>query len=253
MGFADADLTCDGFLDGRVQVWQPRAGFRAAMDTVLLAAAVPAVAGQRVLDLGCGAGVASLCLGARVPGLVLTGVELQADYADLARRNAAANGTALAVFCADLADLPPDLRQVGFDHVMANPPFYPTGGGTAARDAGRELALREALPLADWVAVGLARLRPGGWLTLVQMAERLPDLLLAVAGRGSVSVLPVTPRAGHRANRVLIRVKKGGRAGFRLLAPLVLHDGAVHRQDGDGYSATARAVLRDGAALDWHD
>lgn len=253
MGFGDADLTRDGFLGGRVQVWQPRVGFRAAMDSVLLAASVPALAGQSVLDLGCGAGVASFSLAARVPGLNLTGVELQADYADLARRNAVLNGAAMAVICADLRTLPAEVRRASFDHVIANPPFYPAGGGTATRDAGREIALREAVPLAEWVAVGLRRLRPGGWLTLVQMAERLPDLLAALGARGSVSVLPVAPRAGQPANRVLVRVKQGGRAGFRLLAPLVLHEGAVHERDGDSHTAEARAIMRDGAATGWSD
>lgn len=253
MGFPDDDLTCDGFLGGRVQIWQPRNGYRAAMDPVLLAASVPARTGQRVLDLGCGAGVAGLCLAARVPGLDLTGVELQADYADLAGRNAALNGAAMAVFTADLRTLPAEVRQQGFDHVIANPPFYPAGSGTAARNMGREMALREAVPLAEWVTVGLRRLAPGGWLTLVVMAERLPDLLAALGGRVSVTVLPVAPRSGQAANRVLVRARKGGRAGFRLLAPLVLHDGQAHECDGDSHSATARAILRDGATMGWSD
>ena len=106
----DPDLTRDAFLDGRVQAWQPRAGYRAATDPVLLAAAVPARAGQSVLELGCGVGVASLCLAARVPGLEMTGVEVQAEYAALARRNAAENGAALQVVEADLEALPTDLR-----------------------------------------------------------------------------------------------------------------------------------------------
>jgi len=253
MCFADDDLTCDGFLSGRLRILQPRQGYRAAMDPVLLAAAVPAAAGQSVLELGCGVGVASLCLAARVPGLQVAGVELQPAYAGLARRNAAANGVAMVVWQADLADLPDALRQQSFDHVIANPPYFPPGGGTAARDAGRELALREALPLADWVAVGLRRLRAGGCLTVVQMAERLPDLMLALADQGGVAVLPIAPRAGRPANRVILRVRKGGRAGFRLLAPLILHDGAAHGRDGDSQSALARAILRDGAALGWHD
>ncbi|NHX27288.1 methyltransferase domain-containing protein, partial [Escherichia coli] len=112
------DLTCDQFLGGRLSVWQPCDGYRAGVDPVLLAAAVPASAGQRVLELGCGVGVASLCLGARVPDLTITGVELQPDYAELARRNAEENGVQMAVVESDLRSLPADLRSVSFDHVV---------------------------------------------------------------------------------------------------------------------------------------
>ena len=120
--FAEGDLTHDAFLCGRLHLWQPRKGYRAATDPVLLVAACPAVAGQRVLDLGCGAGAASLCLAARVPGLQLAGLELQAAYATLARRNAAENGIDMQVEEGDLASMPRALR-VAFDHVIAKTPY----------------------------------------------------------------------------------------------------------------------------------
>jgi SAM-dependent methyltransferase len=101
-----AATTADGFLGGRLLIHQPVAGYRAGTDAVLLAAAVPARAGDRVLELGCGVGTAALCLMARVPGLSVTGVERQPDYADLARRNASENGLPLQVVTADLARLP---------------------------------------------------------------------------------------------------------------------------------------------------
>ncbi len=244
-------LSDDGFLDGRLRILQPRAGFRAATDSVLLAAAVPARAGQSVLELGCGVGVASLCLGARVAGLALTGVELQPFEAGLARRNAARNDLALEVVTADLARLPESLRARRFDHVIANPPYDPAGGGTAARQPGRECARREATPLALWADIGLRRLRDRGWLTMIHRADRLPDLLAALEGRaGDVAVRPVTARAGRRAGRIVLRARKGARGPFRLLAPLVLHDGDAHRGDRDDHSVPARAILRDGAGLD---
>ena len=83
---------------------------------VLVAAAVPARAGEHVLDLGSGVGAAMLCLAARVPGLVLTGVERQADYADLARRNAEDAGHEAEIAEACLTRLPPTLTARSFDH-----------------------------------------------------------------------------------------------------------------------------------------
>jgi tRNA1Val (adenine37-N6)-methyltransferase len=250
----DDGLTRDAFLGGRVHVWQPVQGYRAGIDPVILAAAVAARPGQAVLELGCGAGVAALCLAARVPGLAVTGVELQPGYALLARRNAVENALPLTVIEADLAAPPPSLRARSFDHVLMNPPYFDRSLGTGSDDAGRNLALGGPTPLADWVDAATKRLRSGGWLTVIQRMARLPDLLGALDGRlGTVAVLPLAARAGRGADLFLLRARKGGRAPFRLLAPLVLHDGDRHLRDGDDFAAPVKAVLRDGAALDWGD
>jgi tRNA1(Val) A37 N6-methylase TrmN6 len=245
--FAEAALREDALLDGRVRLMQPREGYRAATDPVLLAAAVPARPGEAVLDLGCGAGAAALCLAARVPGLVLHGVERQAAYAALARRNAALNWAALTVWEADIAALPAGLRALSFDQVLANPPWF-APSATPARDPGRDVAQREDTPLALWVAAGLRRLRPGGHLTLIAPAERLPALLAATGGLG-VTVRPLAPREGRAAGRVILQARKGARSAFRLLAPLVIHAGPAHLRDGEDFSAAARAVLREAAPL----
>lgn len=248
--FTDSDLTCNGFLGGLVQVWQPVAGYRAGVDPVLLAASVPASPGQSVLELGCGAGAAILCLAARVKGLHLTGVELQPAYADLARRNADQNGVPVEVAQADLTALPTDLRQRQFDHVIANPPYYRPGAHSPAADTGRSIALGEQTPLADWIAVAAKRLAPRGYLHMIQKADRLPDMLSACGnGLGSVEVLPLSARTGRAAELVILRARKGGRASFRLHAPLILHAGDRHHKDGDSYTEEISAVLRDGAAL----
>ena len=127
---------------------------------MMLGAACPALPGQAVLELGCGAGVASLCLAARVPGAVLTGVERDADYAALARANAVLNGVAMQVWQADLAQMPGDLRAQSFDHVIMSPPSLDTG--TPSGDGYRADARHEQTPLAAWLDAGLRRLRPGG-------------------------------------------------------------------------------------------
>jgi tRNA1Val (adenine37-N6)-methyltransferase len=250
----DESLTRDAFLGGRVQVWQPVQGYRAGIDPVMLAAAVAAVPGQAVLELGCGAGVAALCLGARVPGVTVTGVEVQAEYAALARRNGAENGISFDVVEADVGALPAGLRAQAFDHLMMNPPYFDRALGTESADAGRDVALGGDTPLAVWIDAGTRRLRSGGWMTVIQRAARLPEVLGALKGRlGSVVVLPLAARAGRRADLFLLRGRKGGRAPFRLLAPLVLHDGDRHLRDGDDFAASVKAILRDGAALDWGD
>lgn len=249
---SNAELTHDAYLNGRFRVWQPARGYRAGVDPVLLAASVPARAGQSVLELGCGVGVASLALATRVSGLRLTGIEAQALYADLARDNAAQAGIDLDVITGDLAHMPAPLRQRQFDHVIANPPYFLSDTRTPARDTGRETAHAEATPLADWIDAASRRTVPRGTLTLVHRAERLASLLpLVDAHFGSIEVLPLVPRAGRAAGLILLRARKGGRAPLCLHHGLVMHEGAAHDGDRESYSPELRAVLRDGAALSW--
>jgi len=241
-------------LGGALRLWQPARGYRVGVDAILLAAAVPALPGQRVLELGCGVGGAVLALGRRVPALDLTGVEVQADYAALAARNAAANGIALRVIAADIAALPPALRQEAFDHVLMNPPYFNRRASIAANDPGRDMALGGPLPLADWIAVAARRLRPRGVLTLIQRSTRLAEVLMALDGRlGSVEVRPLAARDGRVAEHVICRARKGGRAALRLLPPMILHAGDRHESDAEHYTPAVRAVLREGAELPWID
>ncbi|MCU0888718.1 MAG: methyltransferase [Rubritepida sp.] len=237
---ASEPLTEDKLLGGRVRLAQPRAGFRAAIDPVLLAAFVPARGGERVLEAGCGSGAAFLCLATRVPGLAVEAVERDTAMAALAARNARANGIVARITAADVRAMPAVPRC---DHAFANPPFWP--GGTASPQAARRDAAHEDAPLADWVTALARPLRRLGTLALVLPASRFAEAAgaLRAAGCGAVTLLPLWPRAGVAAKRVLLRARRGGRGPDQLLPGLVLHE-------ADGrFTAAAEAVLREGAAL----
>lgn len=250
MGFARAELTDDKFLGGQMMLKQPRDGYRAGVDPVFLAASIAAHEGESVLDLGCGVGAAALCLGKRVSGLKLVGVERQAPYADLARMNAFDNGIEMEVHTADIADLPRELRDESFDHVIMNPPYHLPERSTTSADTGRAEAMFEETPLADWIDAATKRLKPRGYLTLIQKAERLPEILHAMDSRlGSILVKPLSPREGRAAVLVLVQARKGGRGAFRLATPLILHDGAEHVGDRESYRREVSAILRDGVHL----
>ncbi|WP_170979124.1 tRNA1(Val) (adenine(37)-N6)-methyltransferase [Roseomonas sp. HF4] len=234
----------DRLLGGRVLLRQPVQGFRAGLDAVLLAAFVPARPGQRVVEAGCGSGAAFLCLAARVPGLRIAAVEREPAMAALARANAALNGVAAEVTEANIADRAIARSLAPFDHAFANPPYWP--GGTAPPGASRRAATHESgAGLDAWARFLTDALKPGGTASLVLPAARFDAGIAALrgAGCGSVALLPLAPRAGRAAKRVLVMARRGGRGPARLLPPFVLH-----HADG-GFTPEAEAVLRDAAAI----
>ena len=260
------ETTEDAFLGGRLKVLQPARGYRAGADPVFLAAAMMAARGETVLDLGCGVGVAMLCLKARLPEVEVTGVELQPDLAELARRNLEVNGLKGEVLTANAAALPKAFRSRTFVNVMTTPPFASGRPATASPppcgicwrrwswrcpyDEGRETGRGETMALADWVDVGLRRLKPGGTFGLVNRIERLPDCLSAISERvGDIRVLPLAARQGRKAKLFVLMGKKGAKGEMALLSPLVLHEGAAHDRDGESYTREAQTILRAGRSL----
>ena len=247
-------VTVDGFLGGQLRLAQPKTGYRAGIDPVLLAAACPAQSGQEVLELGCGVGVASLCLGRRVPGLALNGVEILGEYAQIARENAARNDIEFDVRQGDVSARPTPFFDRSFHHVIMNPPYFAAEASSISPEAGRASGRSEQVALSHWVDMAAKRLRPKGYLTVIQRAERLPDLLAALEGcLGSIVVQPLAPRAGRPAHLILLRARKSGRAAFQLLSAHSLHSGGAHVQGQPDYAPEVSAILRDGAAFSWRN
>jgi tRNA1(Val) A37 N6-methylase TrmN6 len=239
--------TRDGLLGGRVRLVQPETGYRSAIDPVLLAAAVTAIAGDHVLDAGSGTGAAALCLAARVPGCRIEGIERDGGLVALARASAVDSEAEVTFNAGDLAAPPAEIREIAFDHVMSNPPFLGIGRGTPPPEPGRRAAHVESLDLAEWLAACRCRLRPGGRLTLIHRADRLVEIMAGLGqGFGDIAVFPLWPRAdAPTARRIIVRARKGARGPATLCRGLVLHE-----PDG-GYSEAAEAILRRAGPLPW--
>ncbi len=234
------ETTDDKLLDGRVILRQPVQGYRAAIDPVLLAAAIRVTGRVRVLDAGCGTGAAAFCLAARMHEADITGLEIQPAYAAWARESVGLNTVQdrVRIVDGDLAR-PPDLGA-SFDVVMSNPPFGQDG--TPPPDLGLATAhMESALTLAGWIKACLRLLKNNGRLVMIHRADRLSEILSAlVPAAGDIRVLPIFPKAGEPARRVIVDAGKGRRTPDTLLPGLLLHEG-----DGK-YTPAADAVLRGG-------
>ena len=241
------DIIENALLGGRVRLRQPAKGYRAGMDAALLAAAVGAKPGERVIEAGCGAGAVLMQVAARTPGVSLTGVERDPAMAALARENAALNAAGATILEGDVAA---GFRALGlepFDRAISNPPFFDDPAALRAPSPGKSGAWMADDGLAAWTRFLLKAVREGGRIVVIHRADRLADLLALLGGTaGSFAVRPVHPFADEPAKRVLVQATKTGKAPLRLLPPLVLHD-----RSGGKHTVEAEAILRGEAALDW--
>ena len=242
-------ITEDWLLNGQVRFHQPAAGYRVAIDPVLLAAAVPAAAGDRALDFGSGTGAAALCVRHRVRDCAIVGLENDADMLALARQNASLNdATDRVTFVhGDAADPPAQFTDHMFDHVFSNPPYLEPSradgrrAGHPQRDAAN---LEQSMSLAAWIAAMAAALKPKGRLTVIHRADRLDELLAELRRHaGEIVVFPLWPKLGHPAKRVVVSARSGVATPLRMAQGLVLHEAS------GAYTQATRDVLEKGAPL----
>jgi len=238
----ESPLTEDTLLGGTVRLLQPQRGYRVAVDAVLLAAAVAAEAGERVLDLGAGVGSVGLCVARRVRDCNVVGIELQTFLQEIAERNAVLNGLQdrVTTLRHDLAQpLPAGLAP--FDHVATNPPYLPAAIADPSPDPSKALATVESsAKLARWLEVAAEATKSAGTLTIIHRLDRLEEIvsLLAGLGFGAIAIKTLPPAA-----RVLVQARRADKPTRRISPPLVLH-----RTEG-GYTDEAEAILRHGASL----
>lgn len=238
----------NGLLNGRVRLRQPARGYRAGLDAALLAAAVPALPGQQVIEAGCGAGAVLMQIAARRPGVLLTGLERDPTAAALAVENAALNGVSeAAIRQGDVAEGFRVLQIPPGDWAVSNPPFFDDAGALRAPAEGKRGAWMADDGLKAWTGFLLKAVKEGGRIVVIHRADRLADLLTLLGEKaGSFAIRPIHPFADEPAKRVLVYAIKTGRAPLRLLPPLILHE-----RDGGKHSPQAEAILRGDAALDW--
>lgn len=241
----EIEVVEDALLGGRVRLRQPAKGYRAGMDAALLAAAVTARPGERVIEAGCGAGGVLMQVAARCPGVALAGLEREAPIAALARENALLNGLEADIRAGDVADGFRALDLEPFDWAVSNPPFFDDPCALRAPAPGKRAAWMADDGLAAWSGFLLKAVREGGRIVVIHRADRLADVLALLGEKaGSFSVRPIHPHADEPAKRVLVQAVKTGKAPLRLLPPLVLHE-----RGGAKHTPEAEAILRGEAAL----
>ena len=246
-GWPENSLSTDYLLDGRVILYQPKQGFRASIDTVFMAAAVPAKTGERIFEAGSGSGAAALCLTQRIPDIQIVGVEIVPEMVSLAGYNIRANEKAeqVTVMNGDITELQQSNLYGAFDHAMVNPPFLKdTDGNMPKNPIKAQAKTLSDVSLADWISGICDHIKRRGTITMIWRADRLDQALTALQKNfGDICLFPLWPKLGKSAKRVLIRGRKGVKSPMKLSAGLT-----VHKYNGE-YTRACESVLKFGQPL----
>ena len=243
------ELTKNKFLGNKLEIFQFPDGYRGNMDSVLVAASVAAERGQKVLELGCGNGVALCCLLHRVEGLEVYGIELDKRVAELCRRNISLNKFKAKIFNGDITTSIRELKSVSFDHVFMNPPYFKKNSVKKSDNQSSRQAKVETVSLSDWLLVAQKRCKPKGKVTIIQRVDRLPEIIEYLnVSFGQITVQPISSFKDASPKTVIVQATKSSSGSFKLLAPKTVHK----RERISGkvvYEDEFKNILRYGHAL----
>ena len=219
-------MVYDELWPGGPRFLQTADGFPLSTDSVLLAHFVAGVRADRIMDLGCGAGVLTVLLHVSHPAADIGGVELQPRAAKLCRQNLESNGYGSSgILTMDLREHRAFLEAGGYDLVVSNPPYFAVNSGLSAPDDRRAAARDERFCTLDDVCAAAAYLtRWGGAFAIVHRPERLTELFGALTSHGlePKRLRMVQHRVCSAPNLVLVESRRGGRPGLSVEAPLLM-------------------------------
>ena len=207
------------------------------MDAVLLSGFAKAKKGDKVLDMGTGTGIIPILMEAKTEATHLTGLEIQPESADMARRSVAINGLSekIAIVDGDIKEAGNIFAPASFDVITCNPPYMIAQHGIANPDGPKAIARHEVLCTLDDVARNAAKLlKSGGHFYMVHRPFRLAEIITTLV---SYKLEPkrmqlVYPYVDKEPNMVLIEATKGGKSRMTVEKPLIVYDApGVYNQE----------------------
>ncbi|MDE7063007.1 MAG: tRNA1(Val) (adenine(37)-N6)-methyltransferase [Lachnospiraceae bacterium] len=214
------------------RIIQDRNRFCFGMDAVLLSGFTYVNPGEKALDLGTGTGIIPILLEAKTRGEHFTGLEIQEDSADMARRSVALNGLQekIDIVTGDIKDASAILGASSFDVVTTNPPYMIGQHGLQNADEAKAIARHEILcTLEDVVRESARLLKPQGHFFMVHRPFRLAEIICVMRDHGlePKRMKFVHPFVDREPNMVLVEGVRGGRSRMTVEKPLI-----VYRQQG---------------------
>lgn len=211
------------------QIIQNPEKFCFGMDAVLLSGFARVKKNECVLDIGTGTGIIPILLEAKTQGRHFTGLEIQAESADMAKRSVAMNGLQekIEIVTGDIREAGELFDAASFDVITSNPPYMINSHGLKNPEAEKAIARHEILcTLDDVVREGSRMLKDGGRFYLVHRPFRLVEIFacLTTYGLEPKRMKLVYPYVDKEPNMVLIEALRGGRSRLAIEKPLIVFE-----------------------------
>ena len=218
------DLQIKGY-----EIIQHPGRFCFGMDAVLLSAFAKIKTGECVLDLGTGTGILPILFAAKTEGKHFTGLEIQEESADMARRSVRHNRLEdrVEIVNGDIKEASEIFGPSSMDVISTNPPYMIGGHGLANPKSEKAIARHEVLcTLEDVVRESARVLRPGGRFYMVHRPFRLAEILSMMS---DVKLEPkrmrlVYPYIDKEPNMVLIEGIRGAKPRMTVEPPLIVYE-----------------------------
>lgn len=217
------DLQVKGY-----EIIQHPGKFCFGMDAVLLANFAKVKTGERVLDLGTGTGIIPILLTAKTEGRSFTGLEIQEESADMARRSVQHNHLEekVEIVTGDIKEAAEIFGPVSFDVITTNPPYMIGQHGIANPSDTKAIARHEVLcTLDDILRESVKVLKPGGKFYMVHRPFRLAEIMskMVALGLEPKRMRMVHPYIDKEPNMVLIEGVRGGNSRITVERPLIVY------------------------------
>ncbi len=215
------EITEDLILNGKIKLYQPKHGYRVAIDPILLASTIEIKSKQTVLDVGCGVGTISLILKYIDKSLDVTSIDIDTTMTELCKKNSDVNKLPLNIINSSIISNP--LRNKFFDSIVTNPPFFDPENFRSSEK--KFTANFESINLKSWIHFCLKRLKPKGSFYIIHIPEKLPTILETFGDLvGKIEILPIYSHKNKSAKRIIVKCKKGSKESLKILPGLVSHE-----------------------------
>ena len=221
------DERIDDLQRNQYGIIQRKGAFCVGMDAVLLSGFSVVKKGERMLDLGTGTGIIPILLTAKTEGEHFTGLEIQEESADMARRSVRYNHLEekVDIVTGDFVEAGQLFALASFDVVTSNPPYMNDAHGLKNPGDAKAIARHEVkCTLEDVVREGTRVLKPGGRFYMVHRPRRLIEIIQTMKKHGlePKRMKMVHPYVDREANMVLIEAVRGGGALLKMEAPVIV-------------------------------